>query len=409
MSSISQLSPSSAAVALLSLTGALWPTSALAGNTNDNEGYKLREDIPVSCLNRTMEGEHTAKDHEANNNCENIQVTDSLGKLQYVPFVTCNETARPLSLHYGVSETITCTIDSLSDELYHLLEFYVHSDVPMTCRVPTAPLTPPASAAEHADKDSDQKSGEADTLSALADNGPPFTPLTIALQGTLQRSHLHIWTDMNVVMHNMASDAAAEQSSKTRGGQSGQPGFAVGGIAYSTPEFDNTGKNAKLDEDEEPVALAQAAREPWTAGHGTKVVRGEPLTFSFHVAWLEGGASIGWPVRPALDSWLALATGSGKKSGSSFSKLVFFVMAASVGALVALYWERNGGRGRARTVWHGDGLLGGSPARGVKGPGVTFGNGGKNNGYGGYSGPANANGNGNGVGSGYGFPSGKRD
>lgn len=111
---------------------------------------------------------------------------------------------------------------------------------------------------------------------------------------------------MNVVMHNMASDAAAEQSSKTRGGQSGQPGFAVGGIAYSTPEFDNTGKNAKLDEDEEPVALAQAAREPWTAGHGTKVVRGEPLTFSFHVAWLEGGASIGWPVRPALDSWLAL-------------------------------------------------------------------------------------------------------
>ncbi|KAJ5608064.1 hypothetical protein N7537_004683 [Penicillium hordei] len=395
MSSIRQLSPSSAAVALLSLAGALWPTSAFAGNTNDNnEGYKLREDIPVSCLNRTMEGEH---------------VTDNLGKLQYVPFVTCNETARPLSLHYGISETITCTIDSLSDELYHLLEFYVHSDVPMTCRVPTAPLTPSAGAADRADKDSDQKPGEADTLSALADNGPPFTPLTVALQGTLQRSHLHIWTDMNVVMHNMASDAAAEQSSKTRGGQSGQPGFAVGGIAYSTPEFDNTGKNAKLDEDEEPVALAQAAREPWTAGHGTKVVRGEPLTFSFHVAWLEGGASIGWPMRPALDSWLALATGSGKKSGSFFSKLVFFVMAASVGALAALFWERNGGRGRGRTAWHGDGLLGGSPARGVKGPGVTFGNGGRNNGYGGYSSPANGNGNGNGVGSGYGFLSGKRD
>lgn len=55
MSHIRQLSPSSTAVALLSLTGALWPTSALAGNINDNnEGYKLREDIPVSCLNRTM-------------------------------------------------------------------------------------------------------------------------------------------------------------------------------------------------------------------------------------------------------------------------------------------------------------------------------------------------------------------
>lgn len=272
----------------------------------------------------------------------------------------------------------------------------------MTCRIPTAPLTPSTA---HADKAKDEKTGEADSLSALADNGPPFTPLTIALQGTLQLSHLHIWTDMNVVMHNMASDAAAEQKTNN-GAQSGQPGFVVGGTAYSTPEFDNTGKIAKLDEDEEPVALAQAAREPWTAGHGTKVVRGEPLTFSFHVAWLEGGDSIGWPVRPVTDSWLALATGTGKGSGSFFSKLVFFVMAASAGALVALYWERNGGRGRA--VWHGDGLLGGTPARG-KSPGVTFGNGGKANGYGGYAGAGTGTGNGNGAGGGYSFPSGKRD
>ncbi|CAG7917591.1 unnamed protein product [Penicillium olsonii] len=386
MSMTFQLSPCAMAVALLSMTGALWPTGALAGSNNgNNEGYKLREAIPVSCLNRTVEGEH---------------ITDSLGKLQYVPFYTCNETTRPLSFRYGISETITCTIPSLSDELYHLLEFYVHSDVPMTCRVPTAPLT--ASAEPHASKD--EKSGEADTLSALADNGPPFTPLTIALQGTLQRSHLHIWTDMNVVMHNMASDAAAEQKTNN-GAQSGQPGFAVGGTAYSTPEFDNTGKMPKLDEEEEPVALAQAAREPWTAGHGTKVVRGEPLTFSFHVAWLEGGDSIGWPVRPATDSWLALATGTGKGSGSFISKLVFFFMAASVGALVALYWERKGGR--TRSPWHGDGLLGGTPARGGKGPGVTFGNGGKANGYGGYAGAGN--GNGAGGGGGYSFPTGKRD
>ena len=43
------------AVALLSMTGALWPTGALAGSSNgNNEGYKLREAIPVSCLNRTV-------------------------------------------------------------------------------------------------------------------------------------------------------------------------------------------------------------------------------------------------------------------------------------------------------------------------------------------------------------------
>lgn len=199
----------------------------------------------------------------------------------------------------------------------------------------------------------------------------------------------------------MASDAAAEQKTNN-GAQSGQPGFAVGGTAYSTPEFDNTGKVTKLDEDEEPVALAQAAREPWTAGHGTKVVRGEPLTFSFHVAWLEGGDSIGWPVRPATDSWLALATGTGKGSGSFFSELVFFVMASSAGALVALYCKRKGGH--SRSPWHGDGLLGATP-RGGNSPGVTFGNGGKANGYGGYAG----NGNGASGGGGYSFPSGKRD
>ncbi|KAJ5320188.1 hypothetical protein PENANT_c061G08850 [Penicillium antarcticum] len=386
-----QLSRSSVALALLSLS-AWWPSGAFAGSSSGNiDGYKLKEDIPVSCLNRTVDGEH---------------ITDDLGKLQYVPFVTCNETARPLSLHYGISETITCTIASLTDEMYHLLEFYVHSDVPMTCRVPTAPLIQSGSS-DHTEKtkaeDAETASGEVDSLSALANNGPPFTPLTIALQGTLQRSHLHIWTDMNVVMHNMASDAAAEQKTMN-GAQSGQPGFAVAGTAYSTPEFDNTGKNRQLDEDEEPVALAQAAREPWTAGHGTKVVRGEPLTFSFHVAWLEGGDSIGWPVRPSSASWLSLATGSGKGSGSFFSKLFFFLMAASVGALVAIYWERNGGRGRP--AWHGDGLLGGTPARGAKGPGVTFGNGGRINGYGGYSGPPNGNGAGGG---GYGLPTGKRD
>lgn len=54
MALASQLNPISLAVTLLSLTGALWPTGALAGSPNGNsEGYKLSEAIPVSCLNRT--------------------------------------------------------------------------------------------------------------------------------------------------------------------------------------------------------------------------------------------------------------------------------------------------------------------------------------------------------------------
>ncbi|OQE31866.1 hypothetical protein PENSTE_c001G08979 [Penicillium steckii] len=382
------------AVALLSLAGALWPTSTVAGSVGGDggEGYKLGDEVPVSCLNRTLDGEH---------------ITDSLGKLQYVPFVTCNETSRPLSIHYGVSETITCTVPALSDTLYHLLEFYVHSDVPMTCRVPTAPLT--QANAFSSESKNDAESDESGSLAALNDNGPPFTPVTVALQGTLQRSHLHIWTDMNMLMHNMASDAAAQDSTDNK--QSGQPGYAVAGTAYSTPEFETAMQNVKLDEDDKAIALAQAAREPWTPGHGTKVIRGEPLTFSFHVAWVEGGAGIGWPDRPASYSFLGpggkvVVKGSG--SSSFFSRVFFFLMAASVGALGALYWERNGGRLRGRPSWKGDGILGVPPARG-KGSNVSFGNGGRINGYGGYS-SSGMNGNGTGNGTGYGgFMTGKKD
>ncbi|KAJ5915217.1 hypothetical protein N7454_011112 [Penicillium verhagenii] len=394
----------------LSLATALWPTGAVAGtNINGGDGYRIGDEIPVSCLNRTV-----------------------LGRLQYIPFFTCNETARPLSLRYGVSETIACTIPELSDTLYHLLEFYVHSDVPMTCRVPTSPLSALPTTLDGADSDSESGGEKTDPFATLSDNGPPFTPITIALQGTLQLSHLHIWSDMNMLMHDIASDPAAQPQlspakGNQRGSQSGQPGYVIAGTAYSTPEFEVKVKNVVLDEDEEPVAVAQGAREPWTLGHGAKVIRGEPLTFSFHVAWLEGGAGIGWPERSKTESFLGFAlddaTGSGavsrgSGSGSFFSRMLFFVMAASVGALVALYWERNGQSFRGKAGWRGDGILGAPPSRGT-GSSVTFGNGGRNNGYGGYSAStttgagANGNGNGNGNGSGYGgyggFPTGKRD
>lgn len=277
----------------------------------------------------------------------------------------------------------------------------------MTCRVPTAPLTQSSTFPPESKEDSE--SNEVGSLAALNDNGPPFTPVTIALQGTLQRSHLHIWTDMNMLMHNMASDAAAQDTTNNK--QTGQPGYTVAGTAYSTPEFEAAVQNIKLDDDDKAIALAQAAREPWTPGHGTKVIRGEPLTFSFHVAWVEGGAGIGWPDRPSSYSFLGpggkiMVQGSG--SGSFFSQVFLFLMAASVGALGALYWERNGDRLRGRSSWRGDGILGVPPAR-SKGSSVTFGNGGRINGYGGYSASA-MNVTGNGAGGGYGgFPGGKKD
>lgn len=46
----------SRAIALLSLAGALWPASASAGGAHGDgaEGYSLGDEIPISCLNRTL-------------------------------------------------------------------------------------------------------------------------------------------------------------------------------------------------------------------------------------------------------------------------------------------------------------------------------------------------------------------
>ena len=331
--------------------------------------------------------------------------------MQYIPFPTCNETSLPLALRYGVTETVNCTVDSLPDELYHLLEYYVHSDVPMTCRVPTVPLASSGPGSKHEDH---EKHGE-----TALDGDPAYTPLTFALQGTLQRSHLHMWTDMNVLVHNIASGSTKKSKSKSK--KQVSPGYVVAGTAYSLPEFDNaslqkstSSSSSREKKEKAVVAMSEAAREPWTAGHGTKVIRGEPLTFTFYVSWVEGGRGIAWPSGPSSLSPSSPAFGdetSPSGAGSFFSRLFFFILAASVGGFAALHWER-----KRRSGWRGDGILGVPPATGGfsgprgKGPTgvVGFGNGGRMNGYGGYSAAVNGNGNTGGYGYG-GFTSGKRD
>jgi hypothetical protein len=178
---------------------------------------------------------------------------------------------------------------------------------------------------------------------------------------------------MNVLVHNIPSASA---SKRTRKSKRASPGYVVAGTAYSIPEFDGSvPKDRDADEDDAAVALSEAARDPWTAGHGTKVIRGEPLTFTFHVSWVEGGKGIWWPGPETGEEASGVA--------SFFSRLFFFVLAAAVGAVVALYWERNGARRRAG--WRGDGILGASTPRGKGSVGIGYGNGGKINGYGGYS------------------------
>lgn len=300
----------------------------------------------------------------------------------------------------------------------------MHSDVPLTCRVPTGPLAPSTGSSgasssekkekEQKDDDDTDEDGEAtkSVVSVIDDDGPSYTPLTIALQGTLQRSHLHIWTDMNVLVHKISSVIPSSNKNKRRKAKTA-PGYVVAGTAYSVPEIDflpgddnkKDNKKEKMTTKEKEAALVEAARNPWAPGHGTKVIRGEPLTFTFRVSWVEGGEGVGWTVSSSSSS----SSGTGSGAGAFFGKLIFLAMAASAGAVAALYWERGGGRRRGG--WKGDGILGAAPSGlgHARGPsGVTYGDGGRINGYGGFAAGNGVSSMGSG-GYGYGYPSGKRD
>lgn len=268
--------------------------SILAETTR--KGYTKGAPLPVSCLNRTIEtGEH---------------IQDATGGLQYIPFPTCNETGSSLAFAYDEPETRTCTIEILEDELYHLFEFYVHNDAPLTCRIPSYPISSTPSESKDA-------SSESNALTMTQ-----WTPLTIALQGQLQLSHLHLHSTINVLLHS-----AAESS------------HLIAATAYSLP---NVTKETPYPE-------------------GSKIIRGEPLTFTFNVGWVEGAilpGMVGKPLQRVTDH------------GLGFFLLCAFACLASagVGGMGVMQYERRkwrAGRGM-------DGILGANPGR--------------SNGYGGYGG-----------------------
>lgn len=248
------------------------------------------------------------------------QITDDLGNLQYIPFPTCTETGQPLAFQYAIPETRTCTIDSLPDELYHLIEFFIHSDVPLTCRLPSYPLK------------NENRPITLDSDGEVLGQKDIWTPFTIALQGRLQNSHMHMHTDLNVLIHTSNDSELAGDAPRL-----------LASTAYSLP---NTSALAPSD--------------------GVKVVRYEPLVFTFNVGWIDGTVLPGMQGRPVLGV---------KDHNIGFSLLSFFALAASggVGAMAMLVYER---RKRSRAGVYGNGLLGGNIGNGMA----------RSSGYGGYGG-----------------------
>lgn len=103
----------------------------------------------------------------------------------------------------------------IDDPFFHLLEFYIHNDAPLACRLPARPRP---------------------QLSHANGDEPPaqeYIPLVFALAGTLQKSHLHISTHLNVLLHSMPKEdpAGAKKKHKRRHDDSG---VLDSGAAYST-------------------------------------------------------------------------------------------------------------------------------------------------------------------------------
>ncbi|KAF1982752.1 hypothetical protein K402DRAFT_339832, partial [Aulographum hederae CBS 113979] len=254
------------------------------------------------------------------------QITDDEGHLQYVPFFNCNETARPLEFAFGIEKDFNCTLDFISDPMFHLLEFYIHNDAPLTCRIPSRPLLSNAPSANPSVVTEDQ-------VGALGSNSNAYIPLTFALLGTLQLSHLHISNHLNVLLH-----AAPKRIAK---------GVVDAGIAYSVSHLDDT-KNVR-------------------------VVIGDPLTLQFSVRW--------YPTTQLPSGWRGVG-------GHVFiSTMVYAILAFAAGAGVAIVYfrgfdlprrlkgygaERLGGGGVEGQRYNGYGYgVGGPPANGYgwRGPG----------------------------------------
>ncbi|KZM20579.1 uncharacterized protein EKO05_0010950 [Ascochyta rabiei] len=326
------------------LVGAVSGQEALQA-LQEARGYRLGELIPVSCLNRTIEtGEH---------------ITDASGQLQYIPFPTCNETGRALELFFGVEREMNCTIDFVTDELFHLLEFYIHNDAPLSCRIPSKPLPPSVLEQHYRVSESATQEGALGTQSTL------YSPLTMALAGTLQLSHLHVGNHLNLLLH--AGDARGSGSG--RGSGRGSDRDSAGTIDAATA-----------------YSIASHVRN-------AKITIGDPLPLSFSVRWYPGTTlPHGW---------------SGYGGHIYLSTLLYCVLSAGASAAVCVAYFRGVELPRrlrryARDKMNGGGRFGMGGGSGGSGGGGGGGGGGSGYGLPMPNGGLNRNGSGYGLG-GYGY------
>lgn len=161
----------------------------------------------------------------------------------------------------------------VDDPFFHLLEFYVHSDAPLSCRLAARP--PP-----HVETVG-EKPPEAE-----------YIPLVFALSGTLQLSHMHVSTHLNVLLHSVPKHHIQPRDS----------GVLDSGVAYSTSPL---------------------------GGHNGRTVRlviGDPLPLSFSVRWFP---------TPALPKTEGTVEWSGM-GGHIYASTVFYSLLSFLAGLLTM-------------------------------------------------------------------------
>ncbi|GAP84730.1 hypothetical protein SAMD00023353_0800330 [Rosellinia necatrix] len=238
-------------------------SSFAAAKTNVEENllpsYHYGAPIPVECMNRSIEtGEH---------------IQNALDEIQWIPFPVCNETGKPLEFHYGIETELNCTIPVIDDPFFHLLEFYVHNDAPLACRLPQRP---PAHVEVIGERPPE----------------PEFIPLVFALAGTLQLSHMHVSTHLNVLLHSTPKHHIHPHDS----------GVLDSGAAYSTSPLGHLG-----------------------GSHTRRLVIGDPLPLSLSVRWFPT------PALPKTDGrveWQGMG-------GHIYASTVFYAIVAFIAGVLA--------------------------------------------------------------------------
>lgn len=218
-----------------------------------------------------------------------------------------------MELLFGVEKEFNCTVDFIDDPFFHMLEFYVHNDVPLTCRIPTKPFPASALQKEFEESTKDKTDGQG-SLSEI------YTPMIVALTGTLQHSHIHVSTSMNVLVHAVPKSIA--------------PGTIAAATAYSI------------------------SREP-----PTQIIIGDSLPLRFSVRW--------YPNTALPSGW------SGVGGHLTISTLIYCIISALASAAICIAYFRGVDLPK-RLRSHGKDRLGGVERGGPAGLGGY----GLSNGYG---------------------------